>query len=126
MIKLLNSFIIERIIGRGKPKSCMIFGLIFANKGIEDRNLTYLKIKSEQYKEVSLLGFILSSILYLMTNSYIYYTIIPIMYYLIKLIENLVSSISNRIPPMEMEALDNMDDPDYLTVRRGLGFLKYY
>lgn len=126
MIKLLNSFIIERIIGRGKPKSCMIFGLIFANKGIEDRNLTYLKIKSEQYKEVSLLGFILSSVLYLMTNSYIYYTIIPIMYYLIKLIENLVSSISNRIPPMEMEALDNMDDPDYLTVRRGLGFLKYY
>lgn len=126
MIKLLNRNMIERIVGKGKSRSYMIFGIILANKEIQDNELMYLKIKSEQYKEGVLLGFVLSSLLYLITDSYIYYTTIPIMYYLIKLIENLVSSISNRIPPMEMEALDNMNDPDYLIVRKGLGFLKYY
>lgn len=126
MIKLLNRNMIARMVGRGKSKSYMIFGFILANNEIQDNELMYLKIKSEQYKESILLGFVLSSLLYLITNSYIYYTTIPIMYYLIRLIENLVSSISNKIPPMEMEALDNMNDPDYLIVRKGLGFLRYY
>jgi hypothetical protein len=125
MINKLNNYMIERIIGKGK--SIMILGFIIYNGKINSRRLMYLRIKSEQYKESLLIGIILSNLMYQITGSFIYYTIIPIMYYLIKLAENLVSRLSNiEIPPMEMEALDNMNDPDYLEVRRGLGFLKYY